>query len=204
MAKSMKRSEIQEPKANPHFIGAWTTEPMSLCDGITCFFERNTAKQAKGVTGAGLNASFKNRTDISITPGELSLPGYEAFKDYFDFLHACYKDYLDQWTFLQGFASTLDVGMFNVGRYTPGQHFASLHTERDLSNLHRFFAFLTYLSDVERGGSTYFSHYDLSIKPQKGLTLIWPADWTHAHRGNVVEGGEKYIITGWLDVVDKA
>lgn len=200
MSKGVKRFEIQEPKVNPHFIGAWTVQPISLCDEITCFFERNTAKHTKGVTASGLNQSSKKRTDISITPGDIALPGYEVFKDYFNFLHCCYKDYLDQWTFLQNFAHTLDVGVFNIGRYNQGQHFNALHTERDLSNLHRFFVFMTYLNDVESGGSTYFSHYDLEIQPQKGLTLIWPADWTHAHKGNVIMRGEKYIITGWLDL----
>ena len=54
------------------------------------------------------------------------------------------------------------------------------------------------LNDVEEGGSTYFNHYDLDIKPKKGLTLIWPAEWTHSHKGNVLKTGFKYIITGWL------
>ena len=57
---------------------------------------------------------------------------------------------------------------------------------------------MTYLNDVNDGGATYFSHYDLEVKPIKGLTLIWPAEWTHAHRGNVLKTGLKYIITGWL------
>ena len=35
--------------------------------------------------------------------------------------------------------------------------------------------------------------------PRKGLTLIWPADWTHLHRGVVSPSEEKYIITGWFD-----
>ena len=38
----------------------------------------------------------------------------------------------------------------------------------------------------------------LKIKPQKGKTLIWPAEWTHAHSGEVLNSGVKYIITGWM------
>ena len=59
---------------------------------------------------------------------------------------------------------------------------------------------MTYLNDVDGGGTTFFSHYDLEIKPKKGLTLIWPAEWTHAHKGNVLHSGSKYIITGWMDL----
>jgi hypothetical protein len=57
---------------------------------------------------------------------------------------------------------------------------------------------MTYLNDVEDGGSTYFSHYDLDVQPQRGMTLIWPAEWTHAHSGRILNSGVKYIITGWM------
>jgi prolyl 4-hydroxylase len=67
-----------------------------------------------------------------------------------------------------------------------------------MATLHRVLAWMTYLNDVEEGGSTYFQHYDIDIQPKKGLTLLWPAEWTHAHRGNVLKMGQKYIITGWL------
>ena len=68
-----------------------------------------------------------------------------------------------------------------------------------LSQLHRVFAYMTYLNDVEEGGTTDFDNYGIKIKPEKGKTLIWPAEWTHAHTGSVLEGGKKYIITGWMN-----
>ena len=39
---------------------------------------------------------------------------------------------------------------------------------------------------------------DKTIKPEIGKTLIWPAEWTHAHKGEVLNSGVKYIITGWM------
>ena len=57
---------------------------------------------------------------------------------------------------------------------------------------------MTYLNDVEAGGETEFPHYALKVKPVAGQTLIWPSDWTHAHRGCPVITGPKYIVTGWL------
>ena len=36
-------------------------------------------------------------------------------------------------------------------------------------------------------------------KPKKGLTLIWPAIWTHTHKGVVSKKHTKYIITGWIN-----
>ncbi len=57
---------------------------------------------------------------------------------------------------------------------------------------------MTYLNNVKENGETSFVHYGVSVKPEKGKTLIWPAEWTHAHSGGVVTKGSKYIITGWM------
>jgi prolyl 4-hydroxylase len=59
-------------------------------------------------------------------------------------------------------------------------------------------AWMTYLNDATTGGSTSFSQYGLDIQPERGKTLIWPAKWTHAHVGNIVTQGTKYVITGWM------
>ena len=95
----------------------------------------------------------------------------------------------------------VDVGSFNIQMYSPGGHFSKLHSERtSIKTLHRLFAFMTYLNEDFENGETVFEHYSLSVKPKKGKTLIWPAEWTHAHKGNVVNDGSKYIITGWLNI----
>ena len=194
----MKRSNLGKPNLNPNFIGSWIIEH-SLCDEIITHYEKNQQKQTQGLTSGGLNLEVKNRRDITLTPKELILPENEIYKKYFERLFECYKDYNLQWPFLASMVKHLDIGSFNIGKYLPGQHFQKIHCERsDLNNLHRLFAFMTYLNNVEEGGSTYFNHYDLDIKPRKGLTLLWPAEWTHSHKGNILKSGFKYIITGWL------
>ncbi len=196
----MKRISIQEAKLNPNFISSWIINPPSLCDNLVDYFEFNQQKQNIGVLGgSGINTEVKDTTDIRIKPKELLLPGNHFFKEYFEKLFECHSDYIKQWPFLKDFCTKYEIGSFNLQKYKPGQHFKKVHTERaSLSSLHRIFVFMTYLNDVDDGGSTYFPHYDIEVKPRKGLTLIWPAEWTHAHRGNVLKTGLKYIITGWL------
>ena len=196
----MKKVEIDSGNKNPNFIGSWTIEPILICDDLISYFELNTPKQKSGLVATGLNPDIKDSVDIMIKPNEIILPGNEAFKVYFDQLFECFKNYVEEWPFLEIMSERLEIGSFNLQRYKPGQHFKKIHTERSsLQNLHRIFAFMTYLNDVREGGSTYFSHYDLEIQPRKGLTLIWPAEWTHAHRGNILKEGSKYIITGWIN-----
>ena len=39
------------------------------------------------------------------------------------------------------------------------------------------------------------------IKAKEGKLVIWPSDFTHPHRGIVSLDEEKYIVTGWLEIV---
>ena len=196
----MHRFALNESNLHPNFIGAWLIEHPSLCNDLITYFESNIGAQNIGTTSGGRDLDAKDRVDIAIAPNQINSPGNEVFKTYMHNLFDCYRDYLVQWPFLNGIGKNLEVGTFNLGRYRPGQHFQKVHTERSsLDTLHRVLAWMTYLNDVDEGGSTYFTHYDLEIKPQKGLTILWPAEWTHAHRGNVVLKGSKYMITGWMN-----
>ncbi len=196
----MDRVSLPVSRLNPNFIGSWIIKPYSFCDDLIEYFELNKGKQQKGVDLAGLNTDKKDSVDIIIRPNEIMLPGNEVFKKYFEKLFEFHSDYISQWPFIKNISQKYELGSFNLQRYTPGQHFKKIHTERSgIGTFHRVFVFMTYLNDVQEGGSTYFSHYDLEIQPQKGLTLIWPAEWTHAHRGNILNAGKKYIITGWIN-----
>jgi prolyl 4-hydroxylase len=198
---SMENVTLPKQNLTPNFIGSWIINPISICDEIIAYFESNKNKQKRGVTSSGGNLDVKNSVDIKLSPKDIKLPGNEVFEKYFHNLFSCYQEYVTEWPFLTTFAENLQVGSFNLQRYQSGQHFQKTHTERgSLATLHRVFAWMTYLNDVDKknGGSTFFSHYDLEVQPRKGLTLIWPAEWTHAHKGNLLKADSKYIITGWM------
>ena len=42
--------------------------------------------------------------------------------------------------------------------------------------------FMTYLNTVTDLGGTAFKYQNLEVQAEKGLTLIWPSDWTHTHK----------------------
>ena len=193
----MQRLKLENNQTN--FIGIWNIQNDELCKKIINFFEKNIDLQKDGATGDGKNKNFKQTTDINIHPKNLANKNYKDLKDYIDYLHKCYQDYLKQWPFLNDKINTVDIPTFNIQKYNPGDHFSHIHTERSsLNSLHRVFAWMTYLNDVEDGGHTNFTHYKLKIKPETGKTLIWPAEWTHAHCGEILKSGLKYIITGWM------
>ena len=193
----MKRIIIDAKQ--PHFIGCWDLENNELCKKIVQFFENNIDLQIQGTTAKGVDLKKKKTTDIPINPKDLNNPKFEAFKIYIKELFNCFSDYKDQWPFLKAMINKVDVPGFNIQKYSRGDHFAVQHCERaSISSIHRIFAWMTYLNEVNDGGYTNFSHYDIKIKPEIGKTLIWPAEWTHAHSGEILKSGNKYIVTGWI------
>ena len=56
-----------------------------------------------------------------------------------------------------------------------------------------------YLNDDYKGGETEFLYYKKRVEPEQGKLIIWPAGYTHAHRGGLVLEGNKYVITGWFN-----
>ena len=198
----MKRIELTS-QTSPHFIGSWNINNDELCKNIIHFFKNNSVLQKKGVTtGNTVNEEVKKTTDITINPESLKNKDYEIFVTYFDHLNKCFLDYKEQYPFLKTFIKKISIGPFNIQKYSSGDHFSRLHSERtSINTLHRLFAWMTYLNDVneENGGTTDFDSYKIKVKPEQGKTLIWPAEWTHAHYGSILKSGEKFIITGWID-----
>ena len=116
-----------------------------------------------------------------------------TIKDYF-------KEYPESDTMQQAF----DIHeSYNLQWYAKGGGFKSWHHENagNLLHIHRHLVFMTYLNDVTEGGETEFYHQNVKVKPERGLTLIWPGDWTHTHRGLRSKTQDKYIITGWFHYV---
>ena len=65
-------------------------------------------------------------------------------------------------------------------------------------SLHRVVLWTIYLNDTFSAGETEFFYQRRKIVPKTGSLLIAPTAFTHTHRGNMPNGGDKYIATGWV------
>lgn len=93
-----------------------------------------------------------------------------------------------------------DLDMFQVQKYQPDKFYSALHCENlgvSFTNK-RAIAFMTYLNTIDEGGGTDFPYQKFTCNAEQGLTLFWPAYWTHPHIGVVAPKETKYIITGWV------
>ena len=95
------------------------------------------------------------------------------------------------------------IKKYNLQKYNPGQGYHKLHCENiSLHTSNRVMAWMFYLNTVTDGGNTYFENYDLTMNAIEGRLLIWPAYWTHFHKGVVSHTETKYIATGWFNFTE--
>ena len=65
----------------------------------------------------------------------------------------------------------------------------------------RVLTWMIYLNDIppEDGGGTDFLYQKKTFHPTRGTVVLWPACYTHMHRGAFLTGDkDKYIATGWF------
>jgi hypothetical protein len=111
----------------------------------------------------------------------------------------CYADYVDKFWSLKDFTPHNSYS-FKIQKTEPGQGYHVWHCESGTrENCTRILVWTLYLNDIEEGGETEFIYQHMRVKPQTGTLVIWPAAFTHTHRGNPPLSGTKYIVTGWIE-----
>lgn len=120
---------------------------------------------------------------------------------FFDGLQACYDDYSSKYSILID-NGKIRASVMKMQRTGPGGGYHVWHGEQGPGiNANRVLTYMVYLNSFEDGdgGETEFLYQRTRVKPEKNLMLLWPAAYTHAHRGNpVLTDKHKYIVTGWF------
>lgn len=186
------------------FVMGWYIDP-ALCDMLVQYYNSNPQRWEDGLTSTGVvDHSIKHSTDLQINIDEMMQ------LEYANALKTCVSFYMEKWKAMSE-VSLLPLEGMLIQKYPAGGGFKMWHFERGLAtppNCNRHLVFMTYLNDVEEGGGTEFAHQHQvkgknALKAEKGLTVLWPADWTHTHRGIVAPNEEKIIATGWLHMTNK-
>lgn len=101
-------------------------------------------------------------------------------------------------------AKVFRPGAINLQRYQADQGgYPYWHCEQypqpdQGEALHRAVLWTLYLNDDFAEGETEFLYQGRKITPRTGSLLIAPCGFTHTHRGNRPQGGDKYIATSWV------
>ena len=178
--------------------------PKTFCQELIEKFDRDSRKE-EGITNYGTVSKMKKRTDLSIDA--ITGWGVESKRLYDTFLTAFrnYQNNLKLNVFGEEKSYIVDqifnnpnltITGFLMGRYGVGGHFKwhidCTHCMDHMCNV------IIYLNDHE--ACTEFLN-GKKIKPEAGKIVFFPTTWVHAHRGQPVEKGYKYIITAFLTYV---
>jgi hypothetical protein len=156
------------------------------------------------------NSPKINKEDIAVRSADLLVDN--LYSSVHDSLTKTIKDYL------LNYVKEFEVGMFantpineypinqtgiKIQMTKPSQGYHVWHCENSSQIVKgRFLTWILYLNDVDEGGETEFIHLSERVKPKTGRLVIFPAGWTHTHRGNPPLSNIKYIATGWLEYTE--
>lgn len=188
------------------FIGMYEgVYPDGYCHHMIEEFERfhreglcGNRQNSEGVTKlqkqdefVGLN--IKNHTPSSFN-GECSL------RIFFEGLQRCFDEYVNEFDVLK--EPSLKCSSVKMQKTMPGGGYHVWHPEQgNGDHASRGLVYSLYLNTLEpdAAGETEFLYQRCRIPPKENCMVIWPAAFTHTHRGNTVHGHHpKYIITGWF------
>jgi len=94
-----------------------------------------------------------------------------------------------------------EVKIHKVNTYSGGYHMWHSEQGPTEATAKRALSWMLYLNDInDNEGETEFLYQGIKIKPEAGKIVIWPAAFTHQHRGNPVYKTEKIYATGWLTI----
>jgi hypothetical protein len=180
-----------------NFIGEYQVSNESV-EALLDYWETNKTTATPGKTGGGVNSSVKESMDLELIPD--SFPA--SLEVYAKDLNHAMEQYKEKYPYCnKGRQSWLIREPLFIQHYEAGGGYKVFHCENSggsVKNIQRHLVFMTYLNTIppEEGGGTEF-FYQGSYNAVAGKTLIWPAIWTHTHKGIISHTWEKKIITGW-------
>jgi hypothetical protein len=169
------------------------------CEEIINIFDASEKYSNPGCIGSGIDENVKHSLDFCVSNSTKHLAKRlygEILDDVVDKMTDEMYRYMDKFPIFSD--TKVNVDLYNIQRYLPGQGFKTWHYESTEQSI-RLFVWMVYLNDVKDGG-TEFMIQEHTEPAQQGKLLFFPADWTHTHRGQISQTETKYILTGWISL----
>ena len=179
--------------------------PDGYCQHLIDEFERLTQSGAgtNRQNGEGAARHVKDDMQLGLNMGVHTVAPFgdaSAENMFFKGLQHCYEDYTEQFSVLKN--DRIRATHMKMQRTDPGGGYHVWHGEQgNGDHADRVLVYMLYLNSLGDGdgGETEFLYQRRRINPEVNTMLLWPATFTHAHRGNpVLCDQSKYIVTGWF------
>lgn len=175
-----------------------------FCEDLINYFEVMNTKNMVW----SRNTTFKTDRATSLNtpelPNMLLIDNFNSqiineFNDIF--WSTIWAKYVDKYSIINDM-SQLAITGYKIQKTNPTEGYHVWHCEND-SILHnrRVAVYVLYLNDIYEGGETEFLYQSIRVQPKVGTLVLFPASYTHVHRGNPPLKNSKYILTGWVEYV---
>lgn len=180
--------------------------PQGYCQHLISEFDRleNGGAGSNRQRSEDVNRHIKDDHQIGI---ELKNHNLLPFNEqnpcdlFFNGLQNCYNDYTNKYSVLKE-AGEIRATVMKMQRTGPGGGYHVWHCEQNAGKTSgRVVTYMLYLNSIppQDGAETEFLYQKKRFSPTENTMVIWPAAYTHAHRGNPVLGEtHKYVVTGWF------
>ena len=188
------------------FIGIFSeVYPEGFCEHLVSEFDRN---ETLGVgvnrqNGEGVNKHVKNDYQICSNGKNINFEpfnGANTVNVFFEGLQKCFRAYTEEYSPLKD--TDIRCNNMKMQKTSSGGGYHVWHGEQgNGDHASRGLVYMLYLNSLpsEANGETEFLYQQRRINPVGNTMVLWPAAFTHAHRGNPVYGDHtKYIVTGWF------
>tara|TARA_R110000868_G_scaffold171552_1_gene407233 strand:+ start:1412 stop:2008 length:597 start_codon:yes stop_codon:yes gene_type:complete len=188
------------------FIGVFSdVYPEGFCQHLISEFDRNQSLGAgtDRQNGEGVDKHrkddyqiFSNGKNINFEP----FNGKSTIDIFFHGLQNCFEEYGAEFSVIK--SVKINCNNMKMQKTSSGGGYHVWHGEQGNGDqASRGLVYMLYLNSLPTGanGETEFLYQQRRINPAKNTMVLWPAAFTHAHRGNPVYGdSSKYIVTGWF------
>ena len=185
------------------FIKTYKMFDKDLCEQVIQTFEDGMAINNPDIYRRNneFRTDYQMEMNSIINKGcyEIDLRNTYCSTPFFKGLHEGFEQYISELNLKDIIGPTYYKNML-IQRSVADEFesYSSWHCESDnLDRSDRAMAFMLYLNDDFEGGETEFKYQKYKEIPEQGNLVIWPAGYTHTHRGAMLTSGVKYIATGW-------
>jgi len=184
------------------FVGIFPNSiELDLCDKVVKWFD-SISKQGLTITSfqdGATNALHRRDESIQIPSAlpEDCFPVVEIYRPIMYNISQCIDMYFQEFDIARTITSTT----FKAHRVHPTGGYHTWHHEQDYRTSHRILVWHVNVEVPKRGGEIEFLWQSLRIEPKVGQLLIWPAGFTHKHRGLPPLEGQKTYLTGGFNLV---
>lgn len=189
-----------ESKSNHSFVGVYDIGDVETCKRV---MELQAECLEKGDhEGFNVERTEKQKSMRNDSAGFFDNEYNEDILELNKWLQTAFNLYIEKYEFSAQVVSEV-TKIHRVIPFEGGYHVWHSEQGNGQGYNNRVLTWIIYLNETTEGeGETEFLYQGIKVTPKPGRVVIWPAAYTHLHRGNPVYSSEKVYATGWFNTYE--